>query len=180
MAILQFADQRVCHDLATIAKTLSSLNICLKHYSVQPLLAAKDLLERDVLELEHRQQLLELYKDHLAAIVPDGEYAWCDLLALHPGSPNLQTIEHNYGRYHTHTDPEVLYVLTGSAIFGFTQSDGRQVQLRLEVGDLIHIPSQVEHWFSLTASLQVKAARYFVTTKSWMAHYTNTLVDESN
>lgn len=180
MAILQFANQQV-HDLSTIAKMLKLSNIWLKHYPVQSLPAAKDLLERDVLELEHRQQLLELYQDQLAAIVPEGEYAWCDLLALHPGSPTLQTLEHNYGRYHTHTDPEVLYVLAGSAIVGFAQSEPScELQLRLGPGDFLHIPKQVEHWFSLTASLQFKAARYFVTTNAWMAYYTNTLVDESN
>jgi 1,2-dihydroxy-3-keto-5-methylthiopentene dioxygenase len=180
MAILQFANQHV-HGLTPIATVLEPINIRLKHYPIRPLPAAKDLVERDVLELEHRQNLLELYQDHLAAIVPEGEYAWCDLLVLHPGSPNLQTIEHNYGRYHTHTDPEVFYVLAGSAIFGFTHpDDGSQMQLRLEVGDFLHIPSDVEHWFSLTAILQFKAVRYFVSTNSWMAHYTNPVMDGSN
>ncbi|MGI0487839.1 cupin domain-containing protein [Pantanalinema rosaneae CENA516] len=180
MAILQLADQQV-HGLTSISPVLEAINIRLEYHPIQLLPAAKDLLERDVLELEHRQNLLELYQDHLAAIVPDGEYAWCDLLVLHPGSPNLQTIEHNYGRYHTHADPEVLYVLAGSAIFGFTHPDqGSQLQLRLEAGDFLHIPSHVEHWFSLTALLQFKAARYFVNTNSWMAHYTNTVMDESN
>lgn len=179
MAILQFADQQV-HDLTTIVNILELANICLKHYPLHPLSAAKDLLERDVLELDHRQNLLELYQAHLAAIVPEGEYAWCDLLALHPGSPNLQIIEHQYGRYHTHTDPEVLYVLAGAAVFGFAQpQDGCELRLRLESGDFLCIPKQVKHWFSLTAPLQFKAARYFVTTNSWMTHYTNT-VDESN
>ena len=103
---------------------------------------------------------------------------WCDLLNVHPGIPNLQMLLHTYSRYHTHTASEPLYVLAGEMIFGFVKPDGSRLQLLVQPQDYISIPVGVEHWCSLSASLNFKAVRYFTSVEGWVPNYTGTQLSD--
>jgi 1,2-dihydroxy-3-keto-5-methylthiopentene dioxygenase len=64
--------------------------------------------------------------------------------------------------------------LDGEVIFGFVRPDGSQVQLLLRSQDFLHIPAGVEHWSGLSATLTLKAVRYFATSDSWIPQHTGT------
>ena len=174
MAILQLDNGTIYRELSDIVRELDSLNIRVKQYTSGTSLLFPNLFEQDILAEPEKQQILELHDSVFEFIKQEGSYLWSDLLVLHPGSPNLQTLAATYSRYHTHPDPETLHVLAGEAIFSFVQHDGSQMQLLLQAQDYIHIPIGVEHWFSLAASLHVKAVRYFTTAAGWMPYYTET------
>lgn len=180
MAILHLGNGNVETDLAAIAQRLKPLGVKLQHRDLNPIPLVSLLLERDVLNADHKQQLMELYKHEFARLGrPDG-YTWCDFLLIHPGSPNLQSLISNYSRYHIHTAPEAVYALMGEAIFGFVQPTGEQLQLLVQPGDFLQIDTEVEHWFSPAASLHFKAARYFSTPAGSMPYYTETPVNDSS
>ncbi len=74
---------------------------------------------------------------------------------------------------------EPLYVLAGEMIFGFVRADGSQIQLLVQAQDYLLISAGVEHWCSLTASLNFKGVRYFTTAEGWLPSYTGTELSDS-
>lgn len=176
MAILQFSDGKTLSNLSDIVAELSFLNVYIKRFEQERSLLATDLLAQDLLGETARQQILDLHNSQFECLRAEGDYSWSDLLTLHPGSPNLYSLMTTYSRYHTHSAPEALYILAGEAIFGFTQPGGTQLQLLVQPQDYIRIPADTEHWFSLSAALQVKAVRYFTTIEGWLPQYTGTVM----
>lgn len=146
MAILKLGNGKVYSEPEAIAQILAALNIDLKHYSLNPSDWLVELLDLDILEAHQKQQLLAVHKKLLISQAKEEGYAWCDLLVIHPGLPSLQSLIFNYGRYHVHAASEAWYILSGGAIFGMKRSDDSQVEVLVQPGDYIHIPSQVEHW----------------------------------
>jgi cupin superfamily acireductone dioxygenase involved in methionine salvage len=90
--------------------------------------------------------------------------------------PHLYALLAHCDRCHTHTDSEALYILAGEGIFGFVRPDGSQVELIVQPEEYIRVPAGIEHWFSPTASLQLKAVRYFTSVEGWVPQYTNTAI----
>ncbi|MFN6571252.1 1,2-dihydroxy-3-keto-5-methylthiopentene dioxygenase [Dendronalium sp. ChiSLP03b] len=179
MAILLLDDGTVESDLGEISRELSPLGIYLKHYDPGTSLLFPNLIEQDVLTDSEKRFIVELHNGVFEFLQQENGYVWCDLLNLHPGSFNLETLIAGYNRYHTHTAAEPLYILAGEMIFGFIRPDGSQVQLLVQPQDYIYIPAGVEHWCSPTASLHCKAVRYFSTADGWVPNYTGTHLKDS-
>ena len=93
-------------------------------------------------------------------------------LALAPvgTASNLKT----WRKFQVHADDEALYILAGECLFGFVGPDGSQIELIVQAEEYINVPAGTEHWFCLTASLHIKALRYFTTVGGWTPQYTDT------
>lgn len=178
MPILLRDDGTIESDLGEIVRELAPLGIFLKHYDPGTSILFPHLLKQDMLTDVEKNDIIETHNSVLEFLQQENGYLWCDLLNLHPGSPNLQSLMATYGRYHTHTAPEPLYILAGEMIFGFVKPDGGQLQLLVQSQDYIYIPPCLEHWCSLTASLHVKAVRYFTTVEGWVPNYTGTSMSD--
>jgi 1,2-dihydroxy-3-keto-5-methylthiopentene dioxygenase len=179
MAILLLEEGTVESDLSEIVREMALVGVHLKHYDPGTSLLFANLLEQDVLTALEKDYIVELHNSVFEFLQQENSSLWCDLLNLHPGAPNLKMLEDTYSRYHTHTAPELLYVLSGEMIFGFVRPDGSQIQLLVQSQDYISIPPGVEHWCSLTASLNFKAVRYFTCAEGWVPNYTGTQLDDS-
>ncbi|MBE9004173.1 acireductone dioxygenase [Fortiea sp. LEGE XX443] len=179
MAILLLEECTVESDLSQIVRELAPVDVHLKHYDPGTSLLFVNLLEQDVLTALEKDYIVELHNSVFEFLQQDNNSLWCDLLNVHPGVPNLQMLLDTYSRYHTHTAPELLYVLAGEMIFGFVRPDGSQVQLLVQSQDYISIPAGVEHWCSPTASLNFKGVRYFTSAEGWVPNYTNTQLSDS-
>jgi 1,2-dihydroxy-3-keto-5-methylthiopentene dioxygenase len=181
MATLLLDNGTIESDLSEIVRELAPLGVYLKHYDPGTSLLFANLLQQDVLTDSEKQYVVELHNGVFEFLQQENGYLWCDLLNVHPGSPNLEMLITTYSHYHTHTAPEPLYILVGEMIFGFVKPDGSQIQLLVQSQDYIYIPAGVEHWSSFTASLYFKAVRYFTTTGGWTPKYTGTqLIDSVN
>lgn len=174
MALLKFDDGTTYSNPETIAQILAPLGIHWRHFDPGVSLLFPKLSEQDILTESEKRQILELHDSVFEFIKQEGHYLWSDLLNVHPGSHQIHSLMTTYDRYHVHTAPEALYVLAGEAIFGFVRADGHQIQLLVQAQEYIRIPTGIEHWFSLAASLQFKAVRYFTTVKGWVPQYTRT------
>jgi 1,2-dihydroxy-3-keto-5-methylthiopentene dioxygenase len=179
MAILLLDDSTTLSDLDEIARELDPLGIYLKHYDPGTSLLFPNLLEQDILTDLEKRYIVELHNGIFEFLQQENGYLWCDLLNMHPGSPNLQALIATYSRYHTHTSPEPLYMLAGEMIFGFVRPNGSHVKLLVQSQDYIHIPVGVEHWCSPTASLRLKAVRYYTMADGWTPNYTGTQLSDS-
>ncbi len=179
MANLLLDDGTIESDLGEITRELAPLGIELRHYDPGTSLLFPNLVDQEVLTESERLYIIELHNSVFEFIQQENEALWCDLLNLHPGSPNLHQLIATYGRYHTHTAAEPLYVLAGEMIYGFVRPDGSQVQLLIQAQDYLYIPAGVEHWCSPNASLNFKAVRYFANAEGWVPKYTGTQVSDS-
>lgn len=179
MATLLLDDGTIESNLDEVVRELAPLGIYLRHYDPGTSLLFPSLLTQDVLTDSEKCHIVELHNSVFEFLQQENGYLWCDLLNLHPGSPNLQTLTAAYSKYHTHTAPEPLYVLAGEMIFGFVKPDGSQLQLLVQSQDYLHIPAGVEHWCSLTGSLHFKAVRYFTAADGWIPNYTGTQLSDS-
>jgi 1,2-dihydroxy-3-keto-5-methylthiopentene dioxygenase len=179
MATLKVNNGEIIPNESEIFEILAPLQIQLKQYDLKESSLYSGLLAQDVLSYLEKDHISQLNQEEFDLIKQQGDYFCYDLFVLHPGAPTLYTHTKTYSRYHTHVDAEALYVLSGEAIFGFILPDGNQVQLLLKAHDFIHIPSRCEHWFSPTASLNIKAVRYFSSARGWMPEYTDTEVEIS-
>lgn len=182
MAILLLNDGTMCRHVSTIVSKLSLLKITLKRCVLRvpqshpdPL---PDLLSKDVLSEAEKHQILEQYRQRADHLEQEHEHFRCDLLTLHPGSPQLYSLTATQGPYHVQADPERMDLLIGEAMFGFVYPDASQIKLLLQPQEQIQIPAGVEHWFSPTASLQMKAVRYFASADGWVPQYTGTARQE--
>ena len=178
MAILLLEEGTVEGDLSEIVRELSPLGVHLKHYEPGTSLLFENLLKQDVLTDLEKEYIVESHNSVFEFLQRENAALWCDLLNVHPGIPNLQMLIHTYSRYHTHTASEPLYVLAGEMIFGFVKPDGSRLQLLVQPQDYISIPVGVEHWCSLSASLNFKAVRYFTSVEGWVPNYTGTQLSD--
>ena len=174
MAILQLEDSTTYTDLRHIARELASLNIQIDRLPLAPNTYVSELLERDLLSLIQKEQILVSADKHFEELKRRAGYQWRELTLLHPGSPYLYALISQFDRCHIHEDNEALYILAGECIFGFVRPDGSQVELILQPQEYINVPAGVEHWFCPTALLHLKAVRYFTTTSGWTPQYTET------
>ncbi len=177
MPTLQLANGKILTDLDAIHLALHPLPITLKHFDPGAAALFPDLPYRDILSNDEKRQILDLHNGHFG-FLRQQQHLWCDLLTLHPGSPNLYTISMSYNRYHIHAGPEAIYALAGEAIYGFIHPNGSHLQLLIQAQDYIHIAAGVEHWFMPAASLHFKAIRYFTTSAGWVPQYTGTPMND--
>ncbi|MBW4685361.1 MAG: acireductone dioxygenase [Komarekiella atlantica HA4396-MV6] len=179
MATLLLDDGKIESDLGEIVRELAPLSIQLRHYDPGTSLLFANLLDQDVVTESEKHYIVELHNSVFEFLQQENGFLWCDLLNVHPGSANLHQLITTYGRYHTHTAAEPLYVLAGEMIYGFVRPDGSQVQLLVEAQDYLCIPAGIEHWCSPTASLHFKAVRYFAIADGWVPNYTGTQLSDS-
>lgn len=176
MAILLLDDGRLLEGSGEISQALSRLGVRLRHISQKAMSDRLTQLDGDALDDVNRQEILTAYSQQFADLKDQEKTLWCDLLSMHPGSPNLWSLETTYGRYHTHQSAEILHVLAGEMIFGLIDGSRQQMQLLLQADDFLSIPAGVEHWSSLSASLTCRIVRHFVSVDGWLPLHTGTKI----
>ena len=176
MAILQLEDSTTYTEFSDITRELAPLNIQLKRCCVRKNLALPGLLGQDILSVAQKEQVLQAVDNHFEELKRTAGFQWRDLIVLHPGSPHLYALITHFDRCHIHPDDEALYIVAGECIFGFVRPDGSQVELIVQAQEYINVPGGTEHWFCPTASLHLKAVRYFTTVGGWTPQYTDTKI----
>jgi 1,2-dihydroxy-3-keto-5-methylthiopentene dioxygenase len=176
MAILRLENGTIYTEISAIGQAalteieqqLSSLQIeigqlPLEKYLPQPSLSKslQDLFQLDSLNLSQKQEILQLLSPKATTRNYFGICTHCDLIVANLASPSLYQLLAQGSRPHVHSQDQVLYVLSGECILGFSHPDGYLIELMLRAQEYIKVPAGVRHWFSLSASLDLKAIRYF-------------------
>lgn len=132
-----------------------------------------ELQENYALTDENKEQILSVYKAEIADISLRRGYRAQDVISLSETTPNLEQLLKNFNKEHHHTDDEVRYIVSGHGIFVIQGKDGNFFDVELEPGDLISVPPNVRHYFTLMDDRKVVAIRIFVTTEGWVPIYEN-------
>ncbi|WP_417897144.1 cupin domain-containing protein [Bacillus haimaensis] len=129
------------------------------------------LQENFALTDENKEEILAVYQSEIADISARRGYRAQDVISLSDTTPNLEQLLQNFNKEHHHTDDEVRYIVSGHGIFVIQGKDGNFFDVELEPGDLISVPPNVRHYFTLMEDRKVVAIRIFVTTEGWVPIY---------
>lgn len=174
MATLKLDEDIVYTDLQTITHKLSPLKIQINYWAVEVAPQLHRLLAQESLNAEEQAQVLMSFDGYFAQLQQTVGYQSRDLIVLHPGVPNLDTLLAKFDRIHTHAEDEARYIIDGEGVFGFVLPDGSQVELTVKAQEYINVPAGTKHWFNLTPQRRIKAIRYFTGKEGWVPQYSET------
>jgi 1,2-dihydroxy-3-keto-5-methylthiopentene dioxygenase len=129
------------------------------------------LREKYLLTEEEKNEILETFKDEIADISARRGYKAQDVISLSENTPNLDELLKNFKREHHHTDDEVRFIVSGHGVFVIQGKDGKFFDVELNPSDLISVPENTRHYFTLQEDRRVVAIRIFVTTEGWVPIY---------
>ncbi|WP_226644277.1 1,2-dihydroxy-3-keto-5-methylthiopentene dioxygenase [Mesobacillus subterraneus] len=130
-----------------------------------------NLQEKFLLTDEEKQEILEAFSEEIKDISERRGYKAQDVISLSGNTPNLDQLLANFKQEHHHTDDEVRFIVSGHGVFVIQGTDGEFFEVFLNPGDLISVPENTRHYFTLQDDRQVVAVRIFVTTEGWVPIY---------
>lgn len=129
------------------------------------------LQEKFVLSVEEKQQILDTFDSEIRDLAGRRGYKTWDLIALSDATPDLNTLLKKFEQVHTHTEDEVRAITAGKGIFIIKGSeDVGYFDVELEAGDVISVPENKAHFFTLMENRKIVAVRLFIETEGWIAH----------
>lgn len=111
--------------------------------------------------------VLDAYVDTIEALKQRGGYQSVDVFRQLPTSPDRVRTRAKFLAEHTHDDSEVRFFVEGGGTFYF-RAGGRVVELRVQRGDLVHVPPGARHWFDAGNPPYCTAIRLFTRAEGWV------------
>ena len=96
-------------------------------------------------------------------------YVQMDVVNLHPDTPNLEPLLDKFFTEHIHTDEEIRFVVAGSGIFDLRDKDDRWMRVHVVPGDLVIVPANKYHRFTLEDNRAITCKRLFQNSAGWEA-----------
>ncbi|MFT4412364.1 1,2-dihydroxy-3-keto-5-methylthiopentene dioxygenase [Fredinandcohnia humi] len=120
---------------------------------------------------EQKALVLEVYKEEIKSLGERNGYQKWDVIALSEETPNLDELLKKFEQVHVHTEDEVRAIVAGHGIFVIKGSgDTGYFDVELEAGDVISVPVDTPHFFTLMEDREVVAVRLFIDPAGWVAH----------
>ncbi|WP_047150502.1 1,2-dihydroxy-3-keto-5-methylthiopentene dioxygenase [Aneurinibacillus tyrosinisolvens] len=121
-----------------------------------------------VLTEEEKQGILEAFDSEIKSLAARRGYVQWDIVALSEETPNIEELLTKFKQVHTHSEDEVRAIAAGNGIFVIKGTDG-YFNVELEAGDVISVPENTPHFFTLMDNRQVIAVRLFIDPSGWVA-----------
>lgn len=154
---------------ANVRAFLDSQEVLYEHWNPDKLPAG--LQQKFVLSDEEKQQILSIFDTEIRDLAGRRGYKTWDVIALSDATPNLDELLKKFEQVHTHTEDEVRAITAGKGIFIIKGSDDvGYFDVELEAGDVISVPENKAHFFTLMDNRQIVAVRLFIETEGWIAH----------
>jgi len=152
-----------------VAAFLENQEVVYEHWDIEKL--PQNLQEKFDLNDEEKQEILNAFKVEIEDISKRRGYQAADIISLSDSNPNLDELLKNFQRKHHHTDDEVRYIVSGHGVFIIQGKDQQFFEVHLVPGDLISVPENILHYFTLSDDRKVVAIRIFVTSEGWVPVY---------
>jgi len=148
---------------------LESQGVLYEHWDISKLPA--HLQGNCNLNDEQKEETLQVFDSEIRSLAERGGYVNWDVVALSESTPNLEELLKKFEQVHTHTEDEVRAITAGHGIFIIKGSgDTGYFDVELEAGDVISVPVNTPHFFTLMEDKQVVAVRLFIEKEGWVAH----------
>jgi 1,2-dihydroxy-3-keto-5-methylthiopentene dioxygenase len=170
MAIIKFQGiEETIEEQNEVAAFLAKQEVIYEHWDIEKL--PEPLREKFDLSDDEKEQILYAFKEEIDNISTRRGYKASDVISLSDSNPNLDELLKNFERKHLHTDDEVRYIVSGHGVFIIQGKDDNFFEVHLSPGDLISVPENITHYFTLSEDRKVVAVRIFVTTEGWVPVY---------
>ncbi|WP_075617721.1 1,2-dihydroxy-3-keto-5-methylthiopentene dioxygenase [Paenisporosarcina indica] len=170
MAIIKIqGTNEVIESQNEVAVFLEQQEVIYEHWDIEKL--PENLREKYDLSEEEKEEILVAFKVEVDDISQRRGYQAADIISLSDSNPNLDVLLKNFQRKHIHTDDEVRYIVSGHGVFIIQGKDERFFEVHLVPGDLISVPENITHYFTLAEDRKVVAIRIFVTSEGWVPVY---------
>ncbi|GGJ06883.1 acireductone dioxygenase [Alicyclobacillus cellulosilyticus] len=148
---------------------LNGQGVYYDHWDLQPIPA--HLRDKFVLSQEEQAEILKALEPQIQALAQARGYVKWDMVALSEATPNLEELLKKFEQVHTHSEDEVRAITAGSGIFIIKgKPDVGYFNVELVPGDVISVPENTPHFFTLTSERKVVAVRLFIDPSGWVAH----------
>lgn len=170
MAIIKIqGTEEIIESQNEVASFLDQQEVIYEHWENEKL--PENLREKFDLTDEEKQEILSAFYEEIEDISKRRGYQAADIISLSDSNPNLDELLKNFQRKHHHTDDEVRYIVSGHGVFIIQGKDQRFFEVHLVPGDLISVPENILHYFTLSDDRKVVAIRIFVTAEGWVPVY---------
>ena len=170
MAYITFQNnEEQIHVQEEVASFLESQEVIYENWDISKL--PDELVEKYLLNEEEKEEILGAFQEEITDISARRGYKAQDVISLSENTPNLDTLLTNFKNEHHHTDDEVRFIVSGHGVFVIQGKDGEFFEVHLNPGDLISVPENTRHYFTLEEDRKVVAVRIFVTTEGWVPIY---------
>ncbi|WP_342430402.1 cupin domain-containing protein [Neobacillus sp. FSL H8-0543] len=170
MAYITFQSrEEQIHNQEEVESFLNSQEVIYEKWDITRL--PQDLVEKYSLSDEEKEEILRSFAGEIADISERRGYKAQDVISLSENTPNLDVLLTNFKNEHHHTDDEVRFIVSGHGVFVIQGKDGEFFEVHLVPGDLISVPENIRHYFTLEEDRKVVAIRIFVTTEGWVPIY---------
>jgi 1,2-dihydroxy-3-keto-5-methylthiopentene dioxygenase len=148
---------------------LDNQEVVYEHWDMNKL--AEPLREKFTLSDEEKAQIIETFDPEIRDLAARRGYEIWDLISLSDATPNIEELLQKFEQVHTHTEDEIRAIISGKGIF-IIKGDGDTgyFDVELEPGDVISVPENTNHFFTLMDSQQIVAVRLFIEKDGWIAH----------
>ncbi len=161
-------NERIQGD-SEVGAFLTAQGVLYEHWNINKL--ESNLQNKFLLSDEEKQQILTTFDDEIRDLAKRNGYLVWDVVALSDATPNIEELLKKFEQVHTHTEDEVRAIAAGHGIFIIKGSDEvGYFDVELGPGDVISVPVNTPHFFTLMEDRQVVAIRLFIETEGWIAH----------
>lgn len=108
--------------------------------------------------------------DMVNALAVERKYINRDTVDISAATPNIDALSTKFFTEHLHDDEEIRYIVDGEAYFDVRSNQDKWIRVLVGPQDLLVLPPQVYHRFTLTESQHVNALRLFQNAPNWIAH----------
>ncbi|WP_274362220.1 1,2-dihydroxy-3-keto-5-methylthiopentene dioxygenase [Paenibacillus thermotolerans] len=147
---------------------LANQEVLYEHWNPAKLPA--ELQNKFVLTDEEKNTILSTFDEEIRDLAARRGYKTWDIISLSDATPNLDELLKKFEAVHTHTEDEVRAITAGKGIFIIKGSDDvGYFDVELEAGDVISVPENKPHFFTLMENRQIVAVRLFIEPAGWIA-----------
>ncbi|MEK3735410.1 MULTISPECIES: 1,2-dihydroxy-3-keto-5-methylthiopentene dioxygenase [Paenibacillus] len=147
---------------------LNSQEVVYEHWNMEKLPA--DLRENFQLTDEDKNRILSIYDEEIKDLAARRGYKIWDVITLSESTPNLEELLKKFEEIHTHSEDEIRAIVGGKGIFIIKGSDEvGYFNVELEPGDVISVPENTPHFFTLMDNKKIIAVRLFIEKDGWVA-----------
>ena len=125
------------------------------------------------------EEILQSYSAEIERLKEAGQFVTADVISVDPETPGIDGMLEKFSKEHTHSEDEVRFTIKGAGIFHINPENGPVFAIQVESGDLINVPSGIQHWFDLCSDKTIRCIRLFQDPSGWTPHYVEDGVHEN-
>ncbi|ANA82192.1 Acireductone dioxygenase ARD [Paenibacillus vortex V453] len=165
--VIRNTNERITGE-ENVREFLNNQEVVYEHWNMEKLPAA--LQENFKLSDDDKKRILDIFDVEIRDLAARRGYKIWDVITLSESTPNIEDLLKKFEEVHTHSEDEIRAIVGGKGIFIIKGSDDvGYFNVELEPGDVISVPENTPHFFTLMENKQIIAVRLFIEENGWVA-----------